>query len=120
MPGRSFQPAAANVSDRLAVLPQYLLPKRALTSFAGWVAGGRWGGITTGIIRRFIRRYGVNMEEAQQPDPAAYATFNDFFTRALKPGARPMAQADLVCPVGRLKLPPHLPRSKDHHWQSSL
>jgi phosphatidylserine decarboxylase len=39
------------------------------------------------------------MNEAAEPDIAAYASFNDFFTRALKPGARPLAQADLVCPV---------------------
>jgi len=39
------------------------------------------------------------MSEAAEPDIAAYKSFNDFFTRALKPGARPLAQADLVCPV---------------------
>jgi phosphatidylserine decarboxylase len=87
------------VSDRLAVLPQYLYPKQALTQFAGWVAGARWGGLTTAIIRRFVRRYDVNMAEADNPDVTSYPTFNEFFTRALKPGARPIAQAELVCPV---------------------
>ncbi len=87
------------MSDRFAVLPQYLVPHKALTSFAGWVAGTRMGGLTTAIIRRFIRRYGVNMAEAANPDPASYPTFNEFFTRALKDGARPLAQADWVCPV---------------------
>jgi phosphatidylserine decarboxylase len=87
------------VSDRLAVLPQYLLPKRALTVLAGRVAGGRFGALTTALIRRFIRRYGVNMAEAANPDPASYATFNEFFTRALKDGARPQAAAPFVCPV---------------------
>ena len=87
------------MSDRLAVLPQYLLPKQALTRFAGWVAGARWGGATTALIRWFIKRYGVNMAEAAQPDPAAYASFNEFFTRALKPGVRPLAEAHLICPV---------------------
>lgn len=87
------------MSDRLAVLPQYLLPKKALTSFAGLVAGSAMGGVTTGIIRRFIRRYKVNMAEAANPDPASYASFNDFFTRALKDGARPLADATWVCPV---------------------
>lgn len=85
--------------DRLAVLPQYLLPKKALTVFAGWVAGGRWGWITTAIIRRFIRRYQVNMAEAAEPDAASYASFNEFFTRALKNEARPLAPARFVCPV---------------------
>jgi phosphatidylserine decarboxylase len=87
------------VSDRSAVLLQYLLPKKAITQFAGFVACGRWGGITQAIIRNFIGRYGVNMAEAANPDPAGYATFNEFFTRALKDGARPLAQATWVCPV---------------------
>ena len=87
------------MSDQLAVLPQYLLPKQALTRFAGWVAGARWGRATTALIRWFVKRYGVNMAEAAQPDPAAYTSFNEFFTRALRPGARPLADADLICPV---------------------
>jgi phosphatidylserine decarboxylase len=87
------------VSDRLKVLPQYLLPKQALTRFAGTVASARRGGVPTQIIRRFVARYGVDMNEAAESDIAAYASFNDFFTRALKPGVRPLAQADLVCPV---------------------
>lgn len=87
------------MSDRLAVLPQYLLPKKALTSFAGLAAGSALGGLTTAAIRRFIRRYGVDMSEAANPDPASYATFNEFFTRPLKEGARPLAQADWICPV---------------------
>ena len=87
------------VSDRLAVLPQYLLPKQALTRLAGEVAGARGGALTTRLIRWFVDRYRVNMAEAANPDPAAYATFNDFFTRALAPGARPLADAALVSPV---------------------
>jgi len=78
---------------------QYLLPKQALTAFAGLVAGAPAGALTTALIRWFIGRYGVDMAEAADPDPAAYATFNAFFTRALKPGARPLAVADWVCPV---------------------
>jgi phosphatidylserine decarboxylase len=87
------------VSDRMAVAWQYLLPKQLLTQFAGLVAGARGGRATTALIRWFIARYGVDMAEAANPDPAAYATFNDFFTRALKPGARPLAAADWICPV---------------------
>jgi phosphatidylserine decarboxylase len=82
-----------------SVLPQYLLPKQALTVFAGWVAGKERGWVTTEIIRRFVAKYQVNMSEALNPDIASYASFNDFFTRALKPGARPLASADLICPV---------------------
>ena len=87
------------MSDRSKVLPQYLLPKQAITSFGGHIASARAGGITTGIIRWFVGKYGVNMDEAANPDITSYASFNEFFTRALKPGARPIAQADLVCPV---------------------
>ena len=86
-------------NDRLAVLPQYLMPKGMLTRVAGRVARGRRGAATTRLIRWFVRRYGVDMSEAAEPDVAAYASFNDFFTRALRPDARPLAQADLVCPV---------------------
>ena len=85
--------------DRLAVLPQYLLPKRALTSLAGRFASARAGTRTTAAIRRFVARYKVDMSEAENPDIASYATFNDFFTRALRTGARPIADAPAVCPV---------------------
>jgi len=87
------------VSDRLAVLPQYLLPKQALTALAGRFASARKGKLTTRVIRWFVRRYGVDMNEAAEPNIAAYASFNDFFTRALKPGARPLAASRLICPV---------------------
>ena len=87
------------MSDTLAVLPQYLIPKQAITVLAGKLAGARAGGLTTSVIRWFVKRYQVNMAEAANPDIASYATFNDFFTRPLKDGARPLAQADLVCPV---------------------
>ena len=85
--------------DRWAVLPQYLLPKRALTQAMGALARARGGAWTTAAIRWFVQRYGVDMSQAAESDLAAYATFNDFFTRALKPGLRPLAQADWVCPV---------------------
>jgi len=89
----------ALLPESVSVAAQHLLPKQALTQMAGAFAGARMGAVTTSAIRRFIARYGVNMAEAAQPDPAAYATFNEFFTRALKPGARPLAKADLICPV---------------------
>ncbi len=88
-----------SMSDRLAVLSQYLLPKQALTAVMGRLAQARAGDLTTAVIRRFIARYGVDMSEAADSDPAAYASFNEFFTRALKPGVRPLASADWVCPV---------------------
>ena len=87
------------MSDRLKVLPQYLLPKKALTAYAGWRATREWGQRTTKLIGGFVEKYGVDMSEAANPEIASYKSFNDFFTRALKAGARPLAPADLICPV---------------------
>jgi phosphatidylserine decarboxylase len=87
------------VPDRLAVMPQYLLPKRLITQFAGKVANLRGGALTQAIIRRFVAKYGVNMAEAADPRIESYPTFNEFFTRPLRDGLRPIADADFVCPV---------------------
>ena len=87
------------MSDRFKVLPQYVLPKQALTTFAGRVAGHRGGKVTTRLIRWFVGKYGVNMDEAANSDIASYPSFNEFFTRPLKEGVRPLADADFVCPV---------------------
>ena len=87
------------MSERLAVLLQYLLPKQALTIFAGKVASTRGGTWTARLITWFVGRYKVNMAEAAYPDIGSYACFNDFFTRALRSDARPLAQADYICPV---------------------
>ena len=85
--------------DRLKVLLQYLLPKQRLTTFAGRVAGAQGGLMTTRLIRWFAGKYGVDMNEAENPEIASYKSFNEFFTRPLKAGARPLAAADFVCPV---------------------
>jgi phosphatidylserine decarboxylase len=87
------------LSDRFAVLPQYVLPKKLLTQFAGKVAGAAGGALTTRLIGWFVARYGVNMAEAANPDIASYITFNEFFTRPLRDGARPLANADFISPV---------------------
>jgi phosphatidylserine decarboxylase len=87
------------MSDRLKVLLQYLLPKQRLTTFAGRIAGAQGGAMTTRLISWFAQRYGVDMTEAADADLASYKSFNDFFTRSLKAGARPMTAADFVSPV---------------------
>jgi phosphatidylserine decarboxylase len=87
------------MSDRLSILLQHLLPKQLVTTLAGRVAGARGGATTTRLIRWFVGRYKVDMAEAENPDIASYASFNDFFTRPLKAGARPLADADFVSPV---------------------
>jgi len=83
----------------LPIQKQYLLPKRLITQFGGLVARMRGGPITRAIIRDFIARYRVNMDEAADPQVESYASFNEFFTRALREGARPTADAPFVCPV---------------------
>jgi phosphatidylserine decarboxylase len=87
------------VNERIAVLLQHALPKQALTALAGRFATARAGGLTTRVIRWFVGRYGVNMSEAANSDIASYASFNEFFTRPLKAGARPLTQTDYICPV---------------------
>ena len=87
------------MSDRLQVLLQYLLPKQRLTAFAGRIAGARGGLMTSRLIRWFVGKYGVDMSEAENPDVGTYKSFNDFFTRPLKAGVRPLADADFICPV---------------------
>ena len=87
------------MSDTLFVLSQYVTPKQLMTQFAGAVARARGGKWTHALIRWFVGKYHVNMDEAAQPDITQYACFNDFFTRALKRGARPLADAAFVCPV---------------------
>jgi phosphatidylserine decarboxylase len=80
-------------------LPQHFLPKKFLTQLAGRLAHWRGGSLTTAMIRAFVRRYRVDMSEAANSDIAGYATFNEFFTRELRAGARPLARARYVCPV---------------------
>jgi phosphatidylserine decarboxylase len=87
------------MSDRLKILLQYLLPKQHLTILAGRIAGAPASAMTLPLIRWFVRTYGVDMDEAENPDIASYNSFNDFFTRPLKAGARPLAAADFICPV---------------------
>ena len=87
------------MSDRFAVLLQYALPKQRLTLLAGRIASARGGAMTTRLIRWFVARYGVDMSEAENSDVASYASFNDFFSRPLRAGIRPLAQADFICPV---------------------
>jgi len=87
------------VFDQLAVIPQYLMPKLAMTRLAGRLASAEWGAVTTWVIQRFVKRYKVNMSEAAHADPAHYKSFNEFFTRPLKDGARPLSNSTWVCPV---------------------
>lgn len=114
----------APLAERLQVALQHLLPKQALTAAAGRLARAEAGAATTAVIRWFIARYGVDMAEAADPDPAAYPSFNAFFTRALRDGVRPLADADWICPVdgaisqfGRIE-GDRLLQAKGHHYST--
>lgn len=92
---------AAGPGDRLAVIPQYLLPHHFLSRIVYRATRWRTPWWKNALIQWFVRRYRVPMAEAAEPDPRAYACFNDFFTRALEPGARPLPDdpAALASPV---------------------
>lgn len=88
--------------DKLFVLSQYITPQLGVSNLAGRLADNdRSPALNNRVIKWFIDRYGVDMSEAAEPNPEAYATFNDFFTRELKPGIRPLADGEktLVSPV---------------------
>jgi phosphatidylserine decarboxylase len=76
--------------SKLKWLMQHLLPHRALSVFAGWMANSSIPWLKNILILDFLKRYPVNMAEAQIEDPRAYASYNDFFTRRLKPALRPV------------------------------
>jgi phosphatidylserine decarboxylase len=113
------------VSDRLAVLCQYLIPKQALTTLAGKLAESEAGSLSTSVIRWFVKRYGVDLSEAVDDDPVSYRSFNEFFTRPLRAGARPLANADFLCPVdgaisqfGRIDHD-QIFQAKGHHYSTT-
>ena len=86
---------------RLPVLIQRLLPHRELGFLVYYVARCRWGWVKRPLIDWFARRYQVNLQEAERTRLENYSSLNDFFTRRLKPSARPIAGDDrtLVSPV---------------------
>ena len=84
---------------QLSIIMQYILPKQAITALAGKLASKQCGALTTKVIAWFVKRYGVNMAEAANADISSFASFNDFFTRPLKAGVRPFADAAFICPV---------------------
>lgn len=77
-------------NDRLLTAWQYPVPQHLISRLMGIVCNSENPAIRDPFLRWFANRYGVNMQEAANPDLASYRTFNDFFTRPLKPGARPI------------------------------
>ncbi|WP_111642690.1 archaetidylserine decarboxylase [Marinimicrobium alkaliphilum] len=89
------------MNEKLFAALQYITPQHPLSRLVGKIANCRKPWVKNTFIRWFVRRYQVNMALAAQENPLAYECFNDFFTRALKPDARPIAQEPgaIVCPA---------------------
>ncbi|MGB5733220.1 MAG: archaetidylserine decarboxylase [Thiohalocapsa sp.] len=90
-----------SIAQRLFVGLQYILPQHLLSGLMFRLTRLRMGPLTRLAIRGFVRAFDVDLSEAQAPSPDAYATFNAFFTRALRPDARPIDAdpAVVVSPV---------------------
>ncbi len=86
--------------SKIFIRAQHLAPQHGLSKFAGRIARSERPWLRDRLIARFIDTYRVNMDEAERPI-GAYRSFNDFFTRSLKPGARPLADAarHIICPA---------------------
>ncbi|MEO6968978.1 MAG: archaetidylserine decarboxylase [Rhodanobacteraceae bacterium] len=94
-----------------SVLIQYLLPQKMLSRIVRAATRWTWRPWKDFLIARVIRRYDVDMSETAQSDPRAYPSFNAFFTRALKPGARVPAggETSVLCPAdGRISQAGHI------------
>lgn len=89
------------MNAKLFIRLQHLVPQHALSRAAGWFASTPNTLIKNTFISWFVKRYQVDMSFALQEDPLAYNSFNEFFTRGLKPGARPIDPAldSIVCPA---------------------
>jgi phosphatidylserine decarboxylase len=88
-------------ADRAFIGLQHLLPQHLLSRLVRILTHSRIGVLRTTLIRVFLRHYPVDLSEAIHADPSLYLSFNDFFTRRLRPGARP-ADGDpraVLCPV---------------------
>ncbi len=79
-----------DIKQRLFIFMQYVLPHHTLSRLIGCLAECQTPWFKNRLIAWFIKRYHVDMSEAQLEDPSAYRHFNDFFTRALKADARPI------------------------------
>jgi phosphatidylserine decarboxylase len=80
---------------------QHVLPQHALSRLVLRATRVRVPWFKNWLIRGFLRLYTIDMADAAQPDPLRYASFNEFFTRALRPDARSLAKEprEIACPV---------------------
>lgn len=101
MANASDDTPTATLGDYLRNAPQYLWPQRLLTRLTYRLTRNQWPWFKNSLIRAFIRQFQVEMHQALEEDIRAYPHFNAFFTRALKPEARPIAPEEgvICCPV---------------------
>ncbi|HWX79079.1 MAG TPA: archaetidylserine decarboxylase [Steroidobacteraceae bacterium] len=87
--------------SRLFVWLQYVMPQHALSRLVLRATRVRSRRFKNWLVRGFLKLYTVDMSEAAETDPFGYGSFNEFFTRALKPGARPIAEdpCAIACPA---------------------
>ncbi|WP_429946311.1 archaetidylserine decarboxylase [Bibersteinia trehalosi] len=111
-------------AQRAKIAFQYLMPQLGLTRVAGWLAEKEWGVVTHFIIKLFAKVYNVNFTEAEKSSPSDYKSFNEFFIRPLKMGARPIVSGEnvlclpadgRVSEVGRIE-DNRLIQAKGHHF----
>jgi phosphatidylserine decarboxylase len=84
------------VIDWIKVRTQYILPKHLLSRLVGKLAAAKAGALTQFLIKRFIKAFNIDMQEAMHEEPSEYDTFNAFFTRQLKDGIRPIVEGDNI------------------------
>jgi len=89
----------ATWKDKVFVVMQYLLPQHWLSRLVGFLAENKTPWLKNFLIEQFIRRFGVNMNEAAESDYKRYQNFNHFFTRALASGVRPICTEGVCCPA---------------------
>lgn len=82
------------MSDTLKVLGQYLIPQHTISLLMGKIAESKNPTIKNTFINWFIKKYGIDMSIAERQTAEEFATFNDFFTRSLKPHVRPIDDND--------------------------
>jgi len=87
------------VNKKLFIISQYIITQHGLSRLVGWFASTKIEWIKNIFIKNFAKKFDVNMSEAKVEDLEAFACFNDFFTRELKDGARPIADSALVSPA---------------------
>ncbi|WP_223670892.1 archaetidylserine decarboxylase [Kangiella shandongensis] len=84
------------MADKLKVLLQYLIPQHGISLLMGKIAESKNPTIKNTFAKWFIKKYGIDMSLAERENPEDYETFNDFFTRSLKPELRPIAEGEDV------------------------